>query len=290
MRTFGYRLRNAISLATIITFTGGLGVSLIALFLPIGWPGLSKTVAQGLTYAGIGVVLFSIGLSVWRFFANPIEKKARIYSVISILSQMEKRLWRLAEQQNMQTTDWKRYKGTSDKIIRLSGIGLPKAVNMDEAKRETERAENEIASMLEKWQSVARYVKIQWARSLTRLLDRDGFGVKKQRVVDKTYNKLKRMVDGYYDEYKNVVDKKLKKLVDSHVSLAESSANILLVKRRLEYVMTQAATRFPGIDDVLSPNMQSQIEGFEDDIKEILGDIRVDVSRYIKHLAKGGDK
>ena len=256
-------------------------MTLVSMFTPLGW-GISKELARCLTYVGIGLITFGAIFGIWRFFKNPIEKTARIYSIISILSSMEERLWQLVQRQRYQDTDWLKYKETNDKINKLIGITVQEVTTVDEAKDKVEDLKNELATKhFIKGQPLSKRIEV--ARSISRLLDSDGFGLKKQRESDKVYLRLNKRVDKYYDDYKDIVDRDLDILIKSHKDVAEVGANASLVKHRVSYIMG-LANILSGIPNLFSPSMQADMEGLEDDIKDKLRHIRIEISQHIKGI------
>lgn len=256
-------------------------MALVGLFAPYGWQ-VSTTLARTLTWVGLGLILLGLLLAVWKNFKNPVEKTNRIYSIISILSNMEKRLWQLAGKQRCENIDWQRYKETNYKINQLMGVTVPKVTSVDEAKEKVAGLESELEEKIFiKGQPLSK--KVEVARAISRLLDSDGFGLRRQRDSDKSYLRLKKLVDKYYDDYKDIIDEDLDTLIKSHRDLAEAGANTFLVKKRILYAM-EMAKELAGIPNLLPPSKQADLEGLESDIKDKLRRIRIEISQHIRGI------
>jgi hypothetical protein len=286
MQDLLYRIRDSLSLPIIIALSIGaigVGMTIVVAFAPLGW-GISEGLARLLTY--FGCVLIVIGvvagvLATWKFIKSPIGKREGIYSIISILSDMANRLWQLAEEEKGKSIDWEKYKETNKKIIELMGVSVPEVRTVDEVKNAIEVVERELAEKYSRKKRTPRSKKIMIIRPIGLLLDGDGFGLREQRGLDKSYSQLNQLVDRYYDDYKDVIDERLNLLIRSHINFAEFGANMLLAMYRVRVEAGLA----PYLH-LLPPSIQSGIEGFEDDIRDILRDIRIDIARYIRKLKK----
>lgn len=282
MQNLLYRLQNSFSLINVIPFSVGVGMFLVGLFAPLGWD-IPKELAKWLTYIGLGLAAFGAILAVWRFFTNPIEKKLRVYGIIPILNNMEKQLWQLAETEKHKNIDWKKYIETSKKVSKLMSVTVPEVATVDEARNEIEALKQELAERHFKNKKMPRSKKVIVIRSISRLLDSDGFGLGEQKRSNKSYLRLNQLVDKYYDDYKDTIDKHLNALIRSHIDFAEAGANALLVKYRTQAAIELA--QIAGYSDFFSPSTQSDLEGFEEDIRDITRDIRIDIGQYIKRLS-----
>lgn len=281
MGNLRFRIRHSLYSTNIILLCIGTGVTIISSFAQIGWE-MSIIFARALTFIGVALVVMGIALAIWRFFKNPIEKKDRIYSIISILSDMEKCLWQLAEKQRGENIAWQKYSQTMHKISQLVDVTVPNAVSINEVKKETTSLESKLREKIFiNGQPINQKVEIMQA--ISRLLDSDGFGLKVQRGSDKSYLRLNKLVDEYYDDYKSAIDKDLDALVKLHKDLVEALANAFLVKKHVLYVIT-FANEFIDISDLFSPSMQAKLEGLEDDTKDILRGIRIQISQHIRRF------
>ena len=275
MRNILYRVRNSLSPASIVPLIIGAGMTLVGSFITLGWQ-VSRQLAQILTYIGLGLIILGVLLAIVKNFKNPIEKTNRTYSIISILSSMEKHLWQLAGKQGYENIDWQRYEVTNRKINQLTGVNVPEVTSVDEAKKKVAGLESELEEKIFiKGQPLSKRVKV--IQAISRLLDSDGFGLRKQRDSDKSYLRLNKLVDKYYDDYKDIMDRGLDTLIKSHKDLAEAGANTFLMKKRNLYAIELA-----GVPNLFSPSQQAGLEGLEDDIKDILRGIRIEISQHIR--------
>jgi len=281
MRNILYRVRNSLSPASISSSAIGAGMALAGSFIQLGWH-VSRQLAQTLTYVGVGLIILGILLATLKNFKNPIEKTNRLYSIISTLSSMEKRLLQLAGKQRWENIDWQKYRETNCKINQLMGVTVPKVASVDEAKKKIAGLEGKLEKKIFiKDQPLSKRVKV--IQTISRLLDSDGFGLRRQRDSDKSYLRLNKVVDKYYDDYKDIMDRDLDILIKSHKDLAEAGANAFLVKRRNLYAM-ELADKLADIPNLLPPSKQADIEGLEDDIKDELRDIRIKISQHIREI------
>lgn len=288
MQNLLYKIRNSLSPASISILAIGVGVTMASAFAPIGWD-IPIILARILTWFGVGLIIFGILLAIWKYSKNPIEKKNRIYGIISILSSMEKYLLRLVGKQRFGNIDWQKYKETNIKINQLVGIAVPKVTSVDEAKKKVAGLESKLEKKIFiKGQTLSK--KVEVAQSISRLLDIDGFGLKKQRESKRAYLRLNKLVDKYYDDYKDIIDRDLDTLIKSHKAIAEAGANMLLVKQRLLYLREQISFLGGlgnGLTDIVNlfpPHMQAWLEGLEADLKDILRDKRVEISQHIRGI------
>jgi hypothetical protein len=280
MQNLLYRIRNSLSLANIISFSVGVGMALVGLFAPLGWE-ISKELAKLLTYIGLGLIALGVILAIWKFFKNPIEETSRIYSIISILNKMDKRLKQLVEKGKDEKIDWGKFTKTIKKITSLVELNSPEAANIDEAQDWIRKTMKLLEDKYLK-KKATRTSKMQiLVLPISRLLDRNGFGLKNQRQTDKQYLKLSQMVGSYFNDYKDVIDRELKDLIELHIHFSEASSNMFLAKHRINLVLGLITSSLL-LDQLLSPSLQSDWEGFEDDANDILSNIRIDIGQYIK--------
>jgi hypothetical protein len=208
-------------------------------------------------------------------------KNIKSYCIISILRKMDIRLLKLTEKEKekIKDSDWQKYLITCKKIIELMNVTVPVVTDANEAKKEVENFER---AMEEKYlkKKEKRSKRIIIIRSISRLLDSDGFGLKKQRSKDNAYLRLIHRIDKYYDKYKDIIDKEFSVFIKIHKDYSEARANALLVKYRMLFLMKVAETA--NIPNLLPPQLQADIEGFEDDTEDILKAIRIDIFQYIK--------
>jgi len=253
---------------------------MIGIFVPFAWSDISKETAQSLTFVGMGFVGIGLVLAVWKYFKNPVEKKLRIYGIITVLDRMYKRLEALVGRESDKEIDWDRYRETADKINRFAGVAVPVVSSIDEARDKVESFEKEIPSILP--MNRKREQRIVWVHSVSRLLDKDGFGLKDVRKRDGKYNHLLKMLDRFYDDYKDTVDDELRRLIRSCVDFTESATNALLFMRRMDTTLALASDI--GIPNLLTPSLEADMEGFNDEIREIARMLRVEVGESIKRL------
>jgi hypothetical protein len=288
MRNLLYKIRNSLSPASISILAIGVGVTMASAFAPIGWH-IPVAFARTLTGIGVGLIVFGFILMTCKYFKSPIEKKNRIYSIISILSNMEGCLWKLARKQRFENTDWQKYIETNNKISQLLDIAEPKVTSVDEAKEKIAGLESALGEKtFIKDQPLSKRVEV--LQSFSRLLDIDSFGLKEQRESNKAYLRLNKRVDKYYDNYKDIIDRDLDILIKAHKAIAEAGANIFLVKQRLLYLREQIllqgglGNELTDILDLFPPHMQAWLEGFETDAKDILRDKRIEISQHIRGI------
>lgn len=254
-------------------------MALVGSFAPVGWE-ILKEFAKSLTYIGLGLIALGVILAIWKFFKNPIEKTSRIYSIISILNKMDKRLKQLVEKGKDEKIDWGKFTKTIIKITNLVVLNPPEVANIDEAqgwiKKMTQLLEDKY---LKKKATRTRRMQVL-VLPISRLLDRDGFGLKNQRQTDRQYLKLSQMVGSYFNDYKDVIDRELNNLIKLHIHFSEASSNMFLAKHRINLVLELYSSLL--LDQLLSSSLQSDWEGFEDDANDILNNIRIDIGQYIK--------
>jgi len=279
MQDILYRVRNSLSLASISTIATGVGMALIGLFVPLGWPNMSAPLARTLTYVGLGLVLLGILFAILKNSKNPIEKTKRVYGIISILANMEKRLWILAGNQDPININWQEYIKTSTKINQLLGVSAPNVFTVEEAQKEVASLENDLKErVFVKNELISK--KVELVRSISRLLDKDDFGLKKERESNKYYLQLNRLADKYYDDYKDVLDNEIDDLIKSHRDVAIAGANVSLVKKRILYLV-----KLTNAEEVFSPSVQSDLEGLETDVKDWLVKVRIKISQHITTIS-----
>ena len=280
MENIIYRIRNCFTLSNGTACSVGAGVSMISIFAPIAFPNVSRETALYFFYVGIGLVAIGLVMAVWRYIKNPIEKRLKIYSIVTVLDKMYRRLELLADKEEHEKIDWENFSKTAGKINRFAGVVVPVISTLDEARDKVQNLEKDVSDILPK--SKKRTEKISWILSLSRLLDKDGFGLKEKRKGDNKYNQLLKMVDKYYDDYKDLIDNKLRVLIRSYIEFAESATNFLLFLQRTDTMLKLASDL--GISNLLPPSMEVGMEGSADDMREIARDIRVEIGQYIKKL------
>ena len=273
-----YRIRNCFSLSNIIACSVGGGLAMVGIYAPIGWD-VPPEKAQILTFVGLGLIGIGLVLAVYNYISNPIEKKERIFTIITILDRMYKQLIKLTQKES-DIVNAQKFVITSSKISNLAGVRVPKVTSTDEAKRAIEELEGRLPSILPA--DKKREQKIKWMHSVSLLLDRDGFGLKNKRSGDKKYKQLLDMVEKYYDDYKEIIDDNLRVLIRSHIDFAESGANTILFKKRFNRILLTASEL--GVPNLLTPSMESDLEGVDREIQEISRKIRVEIGQHIKEL------
>ena len=211
-------------------------------------------------------------------------KKFKHYNIISILIKMDKRLCQLADKGKNKDVDWQKYLETCIKVFKLADVTIPTVATADEAKKEVENLEHELEERFLKKKKEKRSKKIKFIRSISRLLDSDGCGLKDERTNDKLYSKLNQVVDKYFEDFKDIIDRKIKTLIRLHIDFSESRANSLLVKHRTSIVIKYFEAM--NIPNLFTPELQADFEGFEEDTNDIMRDIRIDIAQYINELIK----
>lgn len=256
---------------------------MIGIFTPIAFSDISRSLALVFTYLGIAFVGFGLILAIWRYIKNPVEKKLRIYGIITILDQIYKRLEKFVEEEKNTQIDLSKFSEISSKITRFTGANVPLVSNVEETKNAVSNFEKDLPDVFSAMfpDDVNRSQKIQWIHSVSRLLDRDGFGLKQKRRGNRKYSCLLKEVDQYYDNYKHVIDDNLRKLIRSYIDYAESAANALLFVQRMDTMLT---SNFRQIPNLLTPSLEANIEGFSEGTREIARYIRVDIGQYIKDM------
>jgi len=240
---------------------------------------MSAPLARTLTYVGLGLVLLGILFAILKNSKNPIEKTKRVYGIISILANMEKRLWILAGNQDPININWQEYIKTSTKINQLLGVSAPNVFTVEEAQKEVASLENDLKErVFVKNELISK--KVELVRSISRLLDKDDFGLKKERESNKYYLQLNRLADKYYDDYKDVLDNEIDDLIKSHRDVAIAGANVSLVKKRILYLV-----KLTNAEEVFSPSVQSDLEGLETDVKDWLVKVRIKISQHITTIS-----
>lgn len=279
MGNTGYRVRNCFTLANGTACTVGAGLAMIGVFAPLAFSNISPKTALSLFYVGVGLVAVGLIMAVIRYVKSPVEKKLRVFSIISVLDRMYKRLEILAGKEKNKEIDWVKFRETSDKISKLAQVTVPKVSSVNEAKEAVENLEKTLPSIFP--MDAKLQEKVRKILSMSRLIDKSGFGLKDKRRGDKKYSRLLKSVDGYYDENKDIINDELRILIRSCVDYNESAVNALLFIQRTNIALAKS-----GIPNVLTPSMEADMEGFSDDVREIARKIRVDVGQEIKKLVK----
>lgn len=283
MRDMGYRIRNCFSLSNIIACFVGAGLAMIGVFAPSAWE-VSSGVAQALSFTGIGLLLLGLGLAVYKYVRNPVEKKLKIYSIVNILDAMYERLEVLARQEARRKIDWGAYNKTAAKIIKLVGVAMPTVASVEEARGEVEELEKEMPNILKTFMTKQQEQKIRRIQTISRILDKDGFGLKRSREESRKYVRLKKKLNAFFTDFADVIDDKLRKHIRYCVIFNEASANALLYVQRTADMLSLASNA--GITELLTPSLEADMEGFKDDVQEIGRTLRVEVGENIRRLLR----
>jgi len=284
MGDIGYRLRNCFTVANIAACTIGAGLAMIGIFAPIALPNVPQETALYFLYAGIGLVVIGLAMFAWKYIKNPIEKKLRVFNIISVLDKMYKRLELFVNEEGNQPVDMETFTEISDKLSKLMQLNVPEVSSADEAREVAEDLEKRLPSIMfpsepKRKEMLERIVRI------SRVMDKGSFGLKDRRRGDKKYRSLLKLVDEYYDENKSFVDEELRSLIDSCIDFNESATNFLLYKERFNSVVA-LATRL-GMPNIFTPSMEAYIEGFSDEARKAARVIRVMAAEKIKRLTEG---
>lgn len=279
----GYRLRNCFSLSNTIACLVGAGLIMIGVFAPSAWKVSSET-AQALAFVGIGLLVLGLGLAVYKYVRNPIEKKLKIYSIINILDAMYECLENLVRREVRRKIDWGAYNKTATKIMKLVGVTVPTVASVEEVRGEIKELEKEMPNILETFMTKQQEQKIRRVQTISRVLDKDGFGLKRSREESRKYVRLKKKMNAFFTDFADVIGDKLRKRIRYCVIFNEASANALLYVQRTDDRLSLASSA--GITELLTPSLEADMEGFKDDIQEIGRTLRVEVGQNIKRLLK----
>lgn len=166
---------------------------MIGIFAPLAFPNMSQGTALCFFYAGIGLIVIGLAIIVRRYIKNPIEKKLRVFNIVSILGKMYTQLELLVNEKRNRRIDPKKFAELVGKLIKLMQLDVPEELSAEEARRGIEDLEKRLPN--------ARNDEIlKRVFRISRLMDKDGFGLKDRRKGDKKYKKLLKLVDEYYDE------------------------------------------------------------------------------------------
>jgi hypothetical protein len=277
MGNIGYRLRNCLTLANLATLFFGVGLAMVGIFAPRVLENIPQETAVALFWAGIGAVIIGLIMIVLKYMRNPIEKKVKAFSIISVLERMYARLESLANKEAKKQVDWEKLVLVLGKITKLMQVTVPDVSSVDDAKKVIEDFEKGAASIFPADQKVQETMK-QMVR-ISRLLERDGFGLRDRRRQDGKYNRLLRSVDKYYDDNKETIDEELRNLISIGVNFSECAANFLIYRDRLTVMLSQTP-------NFLTPSIEADIEGFKEDVREVTRRIRIKVAEKIKRLVE----
>lgn len=282
----GYRIRNCFTLRNATALFIGVGVVIVGIFAPRVFAGASQRIAVLFFWVGIGLIVIGLATAVWRYIKNPIEQKQRVFSIISVLDRMYKRLEALVEKEKNKEVDMEAFREVSEKVVKLMAIKVPEVSSANEAMKVVESFEKELpTTMFPSDTGLEKRARV--IVRVSRLMDRVGYGLKGRRRGDRRYRRLLGLVDEYYDKEKEFVDEELRSLIRTCVVFNESAANFLLYKERLNAVLGLAASS--GVPNILTPSLESNIEGFSDEAREVSRIIRVRVGEKIRSLVKGID-
>jgi hypothetical protein len=256
---------------------------MIGIFGPRVLANISQETAVICFWIGIVLIGFGFAMVVRRYIKNPIEKKQRVFSIVSVLEEMYKRLEVLVNEERNKEVDWAKVRETTNKINELLQVTVPQVSSVDEAREAVEKALKEVSTIFSGDAELSE--KVRRILTISRLIDKGGFGLKARRQGDKKYSRLLRLVDRYYSENEGFIDDELRVLIRSCVEFNESGANALLYVERANVPLNLA--EILGISSILPPSLEAGIEGFSDDVREIARMIRVKVAEKIKRLGKG---
>ncbi len=212
--------------------------------------------------------------------SNSVEKRLRVLSIITVLAEMYNRLETLANSEKAEHRDWREAREAADKITGFVQIPIPQVSSVDEAREAVEKAERQTADVFSG--DAELHEKIRRIQQISRLLDRSGLGLKRTREADEEYSQLQRSVDEYYDQNKEIIDGELSRLIRSCIAFNESAANALLYIQLADAQLNLAMSA--GLPNILTPSLESDIEGFGEDVRETARDIRIKVGEKIKTL------
>lgn len=283
MGNIGYRIRNCFTVANITACAIGTGLAMIGIFAPIAFPNVSQEIALYLVYAGIGLLIIGLVMAASKYIKNPIEKKLRVFSIISVLDKMYRRLELLVNEERNKQIDKGKYLEFTIKANKLMQLTIPEVSSVDEVRKAVEDLEKQLPSI---YPLDAKYEDVlKRAVSLSRLMDKSGFGLKGRRKGDKKYCKLLRLTDEYYDQNKDFVDGELRNLIDFCTDFNESATNLLLYTENVNMLLASAMGS--DIPSIFTPSMEAGIEGLNDDVRKIARAMRVKIAEKIKRLVEG---
>jgi hypothetical protein len=283
MGNIGYRIRNCFTLGNVTTLFFGVGVTMVGIFAPRVLANIPQEVAVGLFALGIGLIVIALGMVAWKYLKNPIEKKLKVFSIITVLDKMYRRLELLMNEERNKQIDEYKYLEFVIKANQLMQLPIPEVLSLDEVRTAVEDLEKKLPSM---YPVDARYEDVlKRAVSISRLMDKSGVGLKERRKADKKYGRLLSLMDEYYDENKGFIDQQLRSFIEFCVDFNESATNFLLYVHHSNMLITSAI----GSDSpsVFTPSMEAGIEGFNDDVRKIARAMRVKISEKIKRLIEG---
>jgi len=282
----GYRIRNCFTSRNATALFIGVGLAIVGIFAPRVFAGVSQRIAVLCFWVGIGSIVIGLAMAAWRYRKNPIEQKQRVFSIISVLDRMYTRLEALVEKEKNKEVDMEMFREVSEKVIKLMAIKVPEVSSANEAMEVVESFEKELPTTMFP-SDTGLEKRARAIVRISRLMDRVGYGLKDSRRGDRRYRRLLRLVDEYYDKEKEFVDEELRSLIRTCVDFNESAANFLLYKERLNAVLGLAASS--GVPNILTPSLESDMEGFSDEAREVSRILRVRMGEKIRGLVKGSD-
>jgi hypothetical protein len=119
-------------------------------------------------------------------------------------------------------------------------------------------------------------------RDITKLIDSEGFGLKREKEKDRKYQVFRKNVAKYYDSNKLLMDRGLQSLISLHINLSEFFANGLLILKEVDCITIKS--RIPKITELSPPTTQANLEGLEKESDERLNELRVSISEYIREM------
>jgi hypothetical protein len=211
----------------------------------------------------------------------------RFDGIISVLQQMDEHLRKLARKEALKPVNWSEYDKINSQMNKdILGLVPGNFKTLKGAKKIVSKIESAAQEQVEgKIKTINDAVST--LEKPSNYLDSKGFGLKQIRETDDKYLRLSKSLD----KYRTLpIGTKINSLVRLHIASSQYSANLLLAIHRGLNAKTVVQGQTISLSDLISPEMQSNLEAMEANFKEITSEIRARIGDCIRELEASKSK
>jgi hypothetical protein len=287
-------MRERLTKWSIASFICAIAAGTLWVVLPMtGW--LTPPSAQFLAYVCGFFILISIALFVWEFRKSSNKDIEALYSqtanIVGVLQQIEDCLWKFADQVKDKKLTVKNLQDLNEanNEINKNIIGVePNPANSIQGLQDSFNAgERQIYNKY--YKNTKNDIKVRFKKALPVLhseslfLDSRGLGLKQQKSHNGVYRELTESLRNYR---KYIYDSTLNELIKMHIEGAETVVNLYLHIYRFTILKVKHEGQTYDVNKIVPTEIVVLLEGLNSELREIMFDIRTDISNRIRLLEK----
>lgn len=231
-----------------------------------------------------GIVLFiSIGYMVYAFINKDksADYKGDIsgsYSIIPILKKMHRQACNVAnnvKKEGLIRIDMRPFDEITNpktKVMKFMEYSFTATNDPKNAKTQMQNVLDLMESDFKKTKDILDIMPI--LNQAIMVVDASG-GLKPKRESDRRYLNLKNQVDGYYDSYSHIINDRLDKLIQAHISCSEACSDLIYLEPLLKYFLPLMPTQI---------RLSMITEGIDNMNNKALRRVRVKIGECIREI------